>query len=428
VSSDQERIQEKHMTTIGIVGAGVAGLHLGLFLQKYGVTATIYTEKTAEQQLAGKLSNIVVRSAPTRARERFLGVNHWDDANLDLVRSNFYVGGARPFAFAGDLAPPAIAVDIRLYYARLLQDFAMRGGRVVIGALQAGDVQRLAAEHDLMVVASGRGSLATMFPRLAAHSPYRTPERLGVGGLYRGVSHSQSLEIDVVIIPGHGEFLIVPLYSFEPHLTALYIQIVRGGAFEVLRRMRYVDDPRGFDAAVLGLLRDYAPTTYARIDPSAFELARPLDLVHAAITPTVRRGYVQLPNGRFAVALGDAHVLLDPITAQGANTASHAAWVLGEAIRNSDAFDEAFCRRVEQRIWSYARPVAEACNARLRPPAAHVAELMVAAAHHKAIADAYANGFNQPDAFWEILSSPERTAAFLKQHAWWGIGATARAA
>ncbi len=416
------------MTSIGIVGAGVAGLHLGLFLQKHGIAATIHTEKTPEQQLDGPLSNIVIRSAPTRARERFLGVNHWDGTNVDLSGLNVYVGGERRFAFSGDFAQPTIVVDMRMYYARLLEDFAMRGGRVVIGALQAGDVERLAGEHDLMVMASGRGSLANMFPRLAAHSPYSTPQRLGVGGLYRGVAYPQPLGIDVPIAPGHGEFLIAPLYSFEPHLTVIYIQIIRGGAFEVLRHMRYEDDPRGFNAAVLGLMREYAPATYARIDPSTFELARPLDLAHAAITPTVRRGYVQLRNGRFAVALGDAHVLLDPITGQGANTASHAAWVLGEAIRDSATFDEAFCRRVEQQIWSYARPVAEACNARLRPPTAHVAELMVAAAHHKPIADAYANGFNRPDAFWEILSSPERTAAFLKQYGWRGIPAAARAA
>jgi hypothetical protein len=163
------------MVNIGIVGAGVAGLHLGLLLQKHGITATIYAEKAPEQQLAGRLSNIVIRSAPTRERERVLGVNHWDAANVDLFRRNVHVGGERPFAFSGDFAQPAILVDMRIYYARLLEDFAMRGGRVVVGALQAGDVERLSAEHDLMVVASGRGSLANMFPRIPEHSPYSKP-------------------------------------------------------------------------------------------------------------------------------------------------------------------------------------------------------------------------------------------------------------
>ena len=31
--------------SIGIVGAGIAGLHLGLYLQKHGVDATIITDR-----------------------------------------------------------------------------------------------------------------------------------------------------------------------------------------------------------------------------------------------------------------------------------------------------------------------------------------------------------------------------------------------
>jgi protoporphyrinogen oxidase len=31
------------MTHIGIIGAGIAGLHLSLFLQKHGIAATVYT-------------------------------------------------------------------------------------------------------------------------------------------------------------------------------------------------------------------------------------------------------------------------------------------------------------------------------------------------------------------------------------------------
>lgn len=35
------------MTNIGIVGAGIAGLQLGLFLQQQGSAPTIYTDKTS---------------------------------------------------------------------------------------------------------------------------------------------------------------------------------------------------------------------------------------------------------------------------------------------------------------------------------------------------------------------------------------------
>src|SRR4051794_4662848 len=68
------------MNNIGIIGAGIAGLHLGLLLRNHGIKATIYTEKGPEQQRAARLGNIVVRNAPTRERERMLGVNHWDSS------------------------------------------------------------------------------------------------------------------------------------------------------------------------------------------------------------------------------------------------------------------------------------------------------------------------------------------------------------
>ena len=39
------------MKRIGIVGGGISGLHLGLWLCEYGLDATIYSEKTSSQLL-----------------------------------------------------------------------------------------------------------------------------------------------------------------------------------------------------------------------------------------------------------------------------------------------------------------------------------------------------------------------------------------
>jgi hypothetical protein len=403
------------MKNIGIIGAGIAGLHLGLFLRQHGIAATIYTEKTPEQLRASRLANIVIRFAPTRERERLLGINHWDSAETDLLGISYYIGGDRPLVFAGDLPQPANVVDMRIYCARLLEDFAMRGGRVVIGALQASEVERLAAGHDLMVIAAGRGSLANMFPRLPEHSPYSQPQRLVVAGFYRGIAYQQQPQFSINTTPRHGEIFVAPLFSSEPGLTGIGIEIIAGGAFEILRHIRYEEDPHSFNAAVLGLLREYAPAVYDRADPKAFALSGALNLCHAAITPTVRRGYIQLPNSKFAMALGDAHVVIDPITGQGANSASHAAWVLGEAIRDCHSFDQAFCQQAEQEICSYALPVSEACNARFGPPQSHAGQLLVMATRNKAIANLFADGANHPERLWAIMSSPERTAALLRQ-------------
>src|SRR5262249_8376450 len=161
------------------------------------------------------------------------------------------------------------------------------------------------------------------------------------------------------------ELFEFPIFSFEPHVTGLGFEAVPGGAFEPLAHMRYDEDPRRFDATMMGLLRDYAPTIFERLDPARFGLTRPLDLLQGGVTPAVRRGHIRLSTGKYALALGDVRVVNDPITGQGANTASHTAWMLGEAIRDSESFDEAFCQRMEEQVWAYAGPIAAWSNAML---------------------------------------------------------------
>jgi hypothetical protein len=114
------------------------------------------------------------------------------------------------------------------------------------------------------------------------------------------------------------------------------------------------------------------------------------------------------------LAVGDAHVVMDPLTGQGANKASHAAWVVGEAIREGGPYDEAFCASVEQRMWAYALPVSDACNARLQPPPPHVQQLLAGAAQRQTVADFYTYGFNHPDEYWRIMSDASRTSLVLQ--------------
>ena len=66
---------------IGIVGAGIAGLHLALYLQKHGVDATVITDRPPEEYRDIRLLNTVAHHHVTIAREDYLGVNHWTDPN-----------------------------------------------------------------------------------------------------------------------------------------------------------------------------------------------------------------------------------------------------------------------------------------------------------------------------------------------------------
>ena len=70
---------------IGIVGAGIAGLHLALYLQKHGVDATIITDRAPEDYRNGRLLNTVAHHHVTIAREDYLGVNHWTDPKIIIT-------------------------------------------------------------------------------------------------------------------------------------------------------------------------------------------------------------------------------------------------------------------------------------------------------------------------------------------------------
>jgi 2-polyprenyl-6-methoxyphenol hydroxylase-like FAD-dependent oxidoreductase len=407
------------MTSIGIVGSGIAGLHLGLFLQQHDIPVTIYSDRTPDQLREGRLPNTVGRAEQTQARERMLGVHHWESDRVRLSSLHVRINGDPPLVFRGDMSWAVSFIDMRLYLPALLEDFAARGGGVVIRTLQASDLPALAAEHDLLVIASGRASLTELFPRVPERSPFTEPQRLLCTGLYRGLAFPDPLGMSFTIAPGHGEIFQAPFLSADGYVSAVLFEALPGQGLQPIVDRRYDDDPEGFEQLVLRLLREYAPPIYERVDERAFGLTGPLDVLQGAIMPTVRRGYAALEDGTrgtYAVAIGDVHVLNDPVLGQGANAASHAAWVLGEAILEGGPFDEPFCRRVEDRIWKYASAVTAWTNAALRPPAPHAQAVFGAAARSQAVANELAENFNSPSRAWAALESPVGAAAFLERH------------
>jgi styrene monooxygenase A-like protein len=405
------------MTTIGIVGAGIAGLHLALHLQKHCIEATLYADRSAEEIRGGRLPSTVALMGATRARDTALGTNHWDAPELGTHGMAIRIAGEPPLSVSANVTLPFLFIDMRVYVPRLMVDFQERGGAVVVAPIKAEDLASLAARHDLLVVAAGRVGLGDLFPRLAARSPYAAPQRRIFAGLFRGIRHPSPFKMGFNIIPGHGEVFENQFLTLDGHTSGLLIEAIPGGALEPLTRLRYEDDPAAFNAAVLAMVRECAPDTYARTDPSQFGLTRALDTLSGSVTPTARRGWAPLGDGKFALAVGDAHITHDPLTGQGANAASRGAWSLAERLiahaSSGGGFDQAFCVGVEQDLWDDARAVTEWTNAFLQPPPPHAIALLVAASQNQAIGDAFGDNFNDPQRQWGVLSSPDATAAFL---------------
>ncbi len=252
-----------------------------------------------------------------------------------------------------------------------------------------------------------------LFPRDRARSPFSQPPRVLTAGLYHGVAFPEPLGVSFNVSPGAGEIFQAPFFSFDGRVSTIMVEALPGSPLEVLRHLRYEDDPEAFEATLLRLLAEHAPAIRERVDDRHFGLTRPADLLQGAITPTVRRAWARVDDDRYAVAVGDAWVLNDPIVGQGANLGSHSAWTLGRAIVGSETYDESFCRRVEREMWGYAESVTNFTNAFLLPPPAHVVELLGAAASDRDVADALISNFADPPAMWRTIATPEGTRDFL---------------
>ncbi len=95
-------------SSIGIVGSGVSGLHLGLFLLANDVPVTIYTEKDPDEIRQGRLLNTVGHHHHTLERERALGVHHWDAAEYGYVCHHHCIAGEDgEVRFRGDFTHPS---------------------------------------------------------------------------------------------------------------------------------------------------------------------------------------------------------------------------------------------------------------------------------------------------------------------------------
>ena len=404
------------MTSIGIVGSGVSGLHLGLKLRQHDIPVTIYADKAAKEVAGSRLLNSVAHHHATVERERLLGVHHWDAADYGYGIHHHYVGGPHPMIFRGDFTKRSNAIDYRMYLPRLMEDFEERGGRIDIRPVQADDLERLSDPHDLLVIASGRGTMAGLFPPRPEKSPYDRPQRRLCVGLYRGITPAEPAAVTLSISPGNGEMVEIPFLTFEGRVHALLMENIPGGELEMLADLDYGADPKAFEATILGVLEKHYPLTFERVDRHEFGLTRPQDLLQGALVPQLRTDYSRLANGKFALAMGDVHSVVDPLVGQGANSASHSAWAIGEVILEDLGFDELFCQRVIRRRAEVVEAISDWTNLMIGPMQPHLMAMLIAMAQNRTVCDEFTDNFGAPDRQWTNLASPERTAAYLRRH------------
>jgi hypothetical protein len=406
------------MHNIGIVGAGIAGLHLALYLQQRGVDATIITDREPQDYRDSRLLNTVAHHATTLERETALEVNHWTDPKDHYYYHDHWLNiPDTPLHFAGHFAKPSRAVDYRIYLPTLMNDFTDRGGKIEYRRIEEDDIQPLVDRFDLLAVAVGKGPLGAMFEHDPAESPFQQPQRRLSVGLYSGVFHPDPMNVTLSLTPGFGELIVIPTITFDGIGTALLFENVPGTELEATVTTKYEDDPARFRQVILDALEKFHPSVYDRVDVARFDLCQPQDCLQGGVVPTVRNTFVEFDGGKFAVAVGDVHVTVDPVNGQGANIASWSAFKLGEEIVNAPVLDRRFIERADMARRDRCLAAQRWTNLMMGPPSEEIQMLLGAMSQNKALCDEFTENFNWPERQWDNLGSPARIRAWLERSA-----------
>ena len=324
-----------------------------------------------------------------------------------------YLGLPDPIRFETQLSKPGYMIDHRVYQSRLLDEFAVRGGKVTYGALEQSDLGKLTESHEATVVATGKGGLQDLFDRVEEHCPYSVPQRLLCSGLYEGFNFQEMTGVTVHVAPGVGEMFEYPAATLNDKYKIVFVFFaIPGGPAGGGRQHKVCQGriPARFHSTVLTATEQFFPDAYAQIDLERFGAARDEDVVQGAVTPSLRRAYAKLPNGKFVLALGDVHSVNDPIMGQGANAAIRSADTLADLFTEDGlAVDEWFCSRYDRRTLEFNEAVQGWNNIMLRvPPEQHMLKFLMTASQQQ----------NRGGRFWfDVRSALESVARILKRRA-----------
>jgi hypothetical protein len=231
------------------------------------------------------------------------------------------------------------------------------------------------------------------------------------------VAEEATRSVTLSVSPGQGELIDIPTLTFGGMAHALLMENVPGADMEILASLRYDENPRAFLDTVLEKLAIHHPTVYRRIDRKTFDLWNgPNDLLQGGVTPTVRHSHVALGDGKLAIALGDVQAVVDPLCGQGANIASHAAFVLGEEIVRQPVFDERFCEIVDAKRRDRILGATRWTNMFLQPPSPELMQLIGTMSQDRALCNEFTDNFNRPEEQWNRLASPQRILSWIAEH------------
>lgn len=405
------------MRRIGIIGAGQAGLYLGISLLAAGYDVTVFSEHTPESILAAKLMSTQVLFPDVLQLERNLGLNFWDDECPSCEQTRNEVRdteGNLALVISNILEKPWQGVDQRLKISTWMQEFRRRGGELVIQKMTPLDLDECVQNYDLVVVSVGKGSLSSLFERDAQKSHHDKPKRHLGTGIYTGLK-GDKIDFRTLIatnIFGVGEILVLPFYNKDK--TPVYVVSIGAYPGGVMDRFLGVERGQEFAEISKKIIQELTPWNYEIVEN--MELTDEKDWLCGAITPTVRHAIANLPSGATVMGIADTVILHDPIAGQGGNNAIKMAHLVTQRIieHGKLPFDELWMQSVFAEFWEYAQ-YANAFADSMLAPSPHLQDIMGAMAQNPEIARDFLQGYNHPPSLHPWFFDPEAAKKYLER-------------
>ncbi|WP_068925320.1 styrene monooxygenase/indole monooxygenase family protein [Planobispora rosea] len=402
------------MRRILIVGAGQAGLHLAVGLLRNGYDVTVVSNRTPGDIRDGRVMSSQAMFGTALGHERALGLDLWADDCPPIDGIELTVpgpGGDRAIHWAARLHTPARSVDQRLKMPAWMHEVERLGGKVVIRDATVADLESYAAQYDLVVVAAGKGPIASLFERDPARSPYETPQRALALTYVTGLApRPEYSAVCFNLVPGVGEYFVFPALTVGGPCEIMVFEGLPGGPMDCWSDVR---TPAEHLARSRWILETFLPWEAERCRGA--ELTDAGGVLSGRFAPAVRRPVATLPSGAAVLGAGDVVVLNDPITGQGANNAAKCAAAYLAAIleHGGRPFDAAWMERAFERYWRDARHVTAWTNALLAPPPPHVLEILQAGGRSPEVASRFVNGFDDPSDYADWFMDPAGARDYL---------------
>jgi len=404
--------------SVTIVGGGQSGLQLALGLQAKNFDVRVIQNRTADDIRKGKVLSSQCMFDTALQNERDLGINFWEADCPTIDSINITVpapdgSGNKAIDWNGKLDRPAQSVDQRVKIPGWMAEFEKRGGTIDIKDASIADLERYAAESDLVLVASGKGEISRLFERDAEKSPFDKPQRaLALTYVTDMVPRPGHSAVCFNLIPTVGEYFVFPALTTTGPCEIMVLEGIPGGPMDCWKDVRSPDEHLAKSKWILDTFLPWEAERCRNV-----QLTDDNGILAGAFPPTVRKPVGRLPSGRAVFGMADAVVLNDPITGQGSNNASKCARVYMDAIlaRGDRPYDADWMQQTFDRYWSYAQVVTGWTNALLQPPPPHVINLLGAAQQFPVLAKRIANGFNDPTDLFPWFAVPEEAERYLKQ-------------